>query len=168
MTAPIAAEPPIPVHPVARELADSSGFLLARLGVGLKALWSAALEGAGFEVHDYGVLAILGEGTCETQSTIADALGLDPSRLVALLDSLEQRGLVVRQRDPQDRRRHLVTITTTGQRELARLRILVRGLEDRFFAPLDGERRATLHELLFELAAQNDPACCPYTSPDTA
>jgi MarR family transcriptional regulator, lower aerobic nicotinate degradation pathway regulator len=168
MTTPTTAELPSPVHAVARELADSSGFLLARLGIGLKALWSAALEGAGFEVHDYGVLAILGEGTRETQSTIADLLGLDPSRLVALLDSLEQRGLVVRQRDPHDRRRHLVTITTAGQRELARLRILVKGLEDRFFAPLDGEGRATLHELLLQLAAQNDPACCPYTSPNPA
>jgi DNA-binding MarR family transcriptional regulator len=123
---------------------------------------------AGFAVYDYSVHAILGEGARETQATIADALGLDPSRLVALLDSLEQRELVLRQRDPQDRRRHVVSITATGRQELARLRVLAQRLEDEFFAPLDAESRSTLQELLLLLAAQNDPSCCPYGSPDSS
>src|SRR5215831_13268900 len=94
------------VQRVARELAASSGFLLARLGFGFKARAMARLEEDGFELYDYSVLALLGEGVRERQSAMADALALDPSRLVALLDSLERRGLVVRQRDPDDRRRH--------------------------------------------------------------
>ena len=111
---------------VAKELAESSGFLLARLGCGVQGAGDRArAQQAGFEIYDYSVLAILGEGDRETQSTIADALDLDPSRLVALLDSLEERGLVVRQRDPQDRRRHVVSITAAGKRELARLRELI-------------------------------------------
>jgi DNA-binding MarR family transcriptional regulator len=151
-----------PVHLVARELADSAGFLLIRLGMALKELSTAAAEAEGFEPHDYVVLAILGEGARETQSTIADAIDVDPSRLVALLDSLEQRGMVMRQRDPQDRRRHLVSITDAGKVELARLRVLVKRLEDDFFAPLDPDSRTALHALLRSLAAQNDPRCCPF------
>src|SRR5215471_10748297 len=89
-----------PIHRVAKELSASSGFLLARLGIGFKAKAIARAEEAGFELYDYSVLAILAEGDRETQATIADALNVDPSRLVALLDSLEHRGLVVRQRDP--------------------------------------------------------------------
>ena len=113
---PTAADPLArPIHRVARELADSSGFLLARLGMGFKARAIATVEQAGFELYDYSVLAILAEGDRETQATIADALTLDPSRLVALLDSLEQRDLIMRQRDPQDRRRHVVSITATGR-----------------------------------------------------
>ena len=114
---------------------------------------------AGFELYDYSVLAILAEGDRETQATIADALTLDPSRLVALLDSLEQRDLIMRQRDPQDRRRHVVSITATGRQELSRLRAMIRQLEDEFFAPLDAESRKAFHELLLRLAAQNDPRC---------
>ena len=111
-----------PVHRVAQELVDSSGFLLARLGVAFKTQAIARVEEAGYDTYDYSVLAILAEGAREAQATIAGALGLDPGRLVALLDSLEQRGLVTRQRDPQDRRRHVVSITDTGKREHQRLR----------------------------------------------
>src|SRR5581483_1839047 len=94
--------PPDSQRWVAKELLESSGFLLARLGLGFKARAVAAAERAGFEFHDYALLALLAEGDRQAQATIAATLGLDPSRLVALLDSLEERGLIVRQRDPQD------------------------------------------------------------------
>ena len=148
-----------PVQLIARELAQSSGYLLARLGMAFKAQATEKAEEAGFELYDYSVLAILGEGARATQAMIADALTIDPSRLVALLDSLEGRDLVARQRDPLDRRRHVVTITDAGSRELARLREIVRRLEDEFFAPLDDETRAAFHELLIRLAERNDPSC---------
>ncbi len=150
-----------PIAAVARELAASSGFLLARLGFAFKSQAVARAEDAGFAVYDYSVLAILDEGARETQSTIASALGLDPSRLVALLDSLEQRGLIVRQRDPHDRRRHVVSITADGGRELLRLREMIGVLEEEFFAPLEDAERHELHELLTRLAVLNDPSCCP-------
>jgi DNA-binding MarR family transcriptional regulator len=156
----MATETPLrPTQRVAKELVESSGFLLARLGLGFKAKAIARAEAAGFELYDYSVLAILAEGDRETQGTIAGALGVDPSRLVALLDSLEERGLIVRQRDPHDRRRHMVSITPAGKRELTRIRILIRQVEDEFFAPLDPEGRKAFHELLLRLAALNDPNC---------
>jgi DNA-binding MarR family transcriptional regulator len=155
-----------PVQRVAQELAQSSGFLLARLGIGFKSKVIARAEEAGFELYDYSVLAILDEGVRETQSAIAGTLSLDPSRLVALLDTLEERELIGRQRDPQDRRRHVVSITPTGKRELVKLRALVRKIEDEFLAPLDADERQQLHDLLIRLACQNDPACA-FNTPET-
>jgi DNA-binding MarR family transcriptional regulator len=148
-----------PIHRVPKELVASSGFLLARLGFGFKGKAIAKFEQAGFEIYDYSVLAILAEGAQETQATIADMLTLDPSRLVALLDSLEERDLIMRRRDPQDRRRHLVSITAAGKRQLSRLRGMIKELEETFFAPLDPESRKTFHDLLSQLAAYNDPRC---------
>jgi DNA-binding MarR family transcriptional regulator len=144
---------------VAKELVSSSGFLLARLGLAFKAKALPRIEQEGFEAYHYSILAILGEGARETQATIADVLAVDPSRLVALLDSLEERGLIVRQRDPHDRRRHVVSITPAGKRQLQRLRAISKELEDEFLAPLDAEDRATFHELLLRLACEHDPRC---------
>jgi DNA-binding MarR family transcriptional regulator len=153
-------EPPgRPPSRVAKELVKSSGFLLARLGLMYKAGAIAKMEQAGFELYDYSVLALLAEGTRETQATIADALSLDPSRLVALLDSLEERGTIARQRDPQDRRRHVVSITDAGQGELERLRVMMKDYENEFFAGMSTDERKTLHELLSKLATCNDPRC---------
>lgn len=154
-----------PTQAIAAELAASSGYLLARLGMAFKEQATAKAEEAGFELYDYSVLAILGEGARETQGTIARALKVDPSRLVALLDSLEERGLIVRARDPQDRRRHVVSLTADGRRELGRLRVVVQKLEDDFFAPLDAASRRALHPMLVALATLNDPDCCPLDDP---
>jgi MarR family transcriptional regulator, lower aerobic nicotinate degradation pathway regulator len=159
MTASATEIPGRPIQRVAKELVASSGFLLARLGFGFKARALGRLEHEGFDAYHYSVLAILDEGARETQATIADALAVDPSRLVSLLDSLEERELIVRQRDPHDRRRHVVSITGAGKRQLARLRAIAKELDEEFLAPLDAESRETFHGLLVKLAAHHDPRC---------
>jgi MarR family transcriptional regulator, lower aerobic nicotinate degradation pathway regulator len=144
-----------------RELLSSTTFLLKRLGFAAKDRAHDAFQGTGLNAFHYAVLALLEEDPRETQATIADALGYDRSHLVRLLDELEERELVVRKRDPVDRRRHVVKLTAAGQTALERLRTIVRELEEDFLAPLDAPQREALHGLLVRLASHHDPRCRP-------
>ena len=153
-TAPEITTPQLP-----DELVASVTFLLKRLGFAAKDRGMAAYEGTGLHPYHYAILLVLDEGSRETQGSIADALGYDRGQLVGLLDELEERGLVERKRDPNDRRRHLVRMTSDGKRTLRQLRALSRRLEDEFLAPLSPAQRDVLHGLLLRLAEVHEPRC---------
>jgi len=121
-----------------------------------------AYESEGLHPYHFAILIALEEGSHETQGAIADALGYDRGQLVGLLDELEERGLIERRRDPNDRRRHLVQPTAEGTRTLRKLRALSRQIEDEFLAPLSEDERAQLHALLFRLAEAHDPRCAVF------
>src|SRR4029078_9146061 len=93
------------------ELRASSLVLLKRLGFNAKQHSFDEDEKAGLSPYHHAILALLDEGVPETQAAIADSLGYDRGTLVGLLDELEEKGLVERKRDPDDRRRHLVPLT---------------------------------------------------------
>jgi DNA-binding MarR family transcriptional regulator len=148
--------PELPTNCLPAELVARPGFLLGRLGTTMKAEAMEAFEREGFNAYHYSILALLDEGARTTQAGIADALGMDASMLVSLLDGLEERGLVERKRDPKDRRRQMVTMTAAGRRQLAAFRKLVLRVEDEFLAALSAEERQELHELLLRVAEHRD------------
>src|SRR2546423_11050710 len=140
--------PPSPLLPrLPEELVGSATFLLKRLGFTAKEQTMKAYEQTGLHPYHQGILTVLDERSTETQGAIADALGYDRGQLVGLLDELEERGLVERRRDPNDRRRHIVSLTPDGKQALAKLRALAGRLEDEFFGQLDEGEPAQLHQL---------------------
>ena len=143
------------------ELRASGLVLLKRLGFTAKERGMQAYENEGLRPYHHAILIALDEGSHETQGALADALGYDRGQLVGLLDELEEKELVERKRDPDDRRRHIVRLNADGKRTLTRLRTLNKRLEDDFLAPLDAEQREALHSLLLELAERHEPRCAP-------
>ncbi|HEY2072427.1 MAG TPA: MarR family transcriptional regulator [Gaiellaceae bacterium] len=148
--------PEVPTNCFPAELVSRTGFLLGRLGMALKMQTMDAFEAEGFSAYQYSVLALLDEGPRTAQAAIADALQYDPSQLVAMLDGLEERGLIERRRDPSDRRRQMVSLTAAGKRQLAAFRKLVQRIEDEFLGPLDDDERRELHDLLLRVAERRD------------
>jgi DNA-binding MarR family transcriptional regulator len=141
------------------ELVASTAFLLKRLGFTAKEQAMRAYESTGLTPYHYAILIALDEDTHETQRSIADALGYDRGQLVGLLDELEKRGLVVRRRDPSDRRRQVVEMTAEGRRALKQLRGVAQHLEDELLSPLDADEQVRLHALLLRLAEHHLPHC---------
>jgi DNA-binding MarR family transcriptional regulator len=82
------------------------------------------------------------------QGELGQTMGVDPSILVTLLNPLEADGFVSRERDSEDRRRHLVRLTSAGERHLADAARAQREAEDELFAGLDAGQREELRDLL--------------------
>jgi len=80
---------------------------------------NCALQPLGLRSREFWLLVIAGSGNV-SQHEMADLCGLDPSSLVAVLDGMERRGLLYRQRNPNDRRVQWVQRTEEGDRLFAR------------------------------------------------
>jgi DNA-binding MarR family transcriptional regulator len=96
----------------------------------------------------YATLAALAEFGPDSQSGLSDRTGIHRSDLVATINELTARGLVVRDPDPADRRRNAITITDEGHRHLERLDALIAEGEAELLAPLADRDRAELVRLL--------------------
>jgi DNA-binding MarR family transcriptional regulator len=141
------------------ELVSSTVFLLKRLGMTAKEQTLGAFDEAGLHPYHHAILAVLDEGSRETQGAIADALGYDKGQLVGLLDELEDAGLVSRQRDQADRRRQIVQMTPAGRKALDKLRRVAARVEDEFLSALSEKEREQFHALLLKLAEHHLPHC---------
>jgi DNA-binding MarR family transcriptional regulator len=102
----------------------------------------------GMRLRQYVLLSYLRDRAATPQQELAEMLWLDANNLVLLLNELESAGLATRQRDPGDRRRHVVDITAAGRRALARAERAQEGLEDDVLAALTPAERAALRRLL--------------------
>jgi DNA-binding MarR family transcriptional regulator len=103
---------------------------------------------AGFRPPCMGVMAVVAHRQPVSQREISDELGLDASDVVGVLDVLEAANLVLRQRDPLDRRRHAVVLTEAGEAAHRRLSAVRAEAEARALADLDDDERRILAELL--------------------
>jgi DNA-binding MarR family transcriptional regulator len=111
------------------------------------------------------VLKLLSERGPASQQALADALSLDPSNVVGLLNELEERGMITRRRDPVDRRRHIVEPSPTGEDELALAYARISLVEDQLLRNLSDEERGTLYRLLIRAAGVESLSCDPAGEP---
>jgi DNA-binding MarR family transcriptional regulator len=91
------------------------------------------------------------------QQEISSAMGIDPSTMVALIDELENTGLVKRRPHPRDRRAYEVSITPKGHRVLEQARGMATQVEDEVLRGLTAGERRELLTLLRRALSSSPP-----------
>ena len=105
----------------------------------------AAADARGYH---YRLLAALEEFGPASQAELGRRTGIDSSYVVEVINELAEGGLVERTRDPEDRRRNIITITPAGIQQLRRLDEVLAGIQDELLAPLSTDERDELARLL--------------------
>jgi DNA-binding MarR family transcriptional regulator len=100
-------------------LSSRLGYLLKHAHLRLDELYTHALRPYGIDGRELGVLLALAGHEPASQQQAAQRLGIDRTTMVALLDTLQGKGLVSRHPDANDRRRNVVELTEAGRKTLS-------------------------------------------------
>jgi DNA-binding MarR family transcriptional regulator len=154
ITAPAEEPTEIPKErpPLPPALMERVGFLLAMTKGGAEGIFTAAMEPLGLHPRQHGIMLVLATEGPLSQQELAAWIRTDRSTMVTLVDGLEERGYVRRDRNPKDRRAYLLQLTPGGRRALTRGRRLMRRAENQLLRSLDEGEREQLIELLGKVA----------------
>lgn len=140
-------------------------LVLARLGTIMRRAFAVRMAEeawateAGLRPGCFSVLrAVTTAAAPPSQRELSDALGMDPSDLVGLIDVLEAAGYVERARDAADRRRYAIVVTTPGERAIERFDRVAATVADDVFGVLPAGERADLERLLGRVIAAHEGA----------
>ena len=145
----------------ARQLPQSlrtrASFALIRLAAVVRQECADKLATLGLSQHQHAILCCLAEFGPSAQRDVAARLGLDSGDLVAFLDGLQQAGLIGRDRDQQDRRRQILTLTASGRRLLNKADKLLDDDAQGALSTLSANERADLQRLTIRVLENHAP-----------
>ncbi|MDI5983892.1 MarR family transcriptional regulator [Halomonas sp. M4R5S39] len=104
----------------------------------------------------YIILCALEEHGAIDQITLGGHTALDRNTVAVVVRKLEERGLVTRHRNPEDRRSMLVTLMEAGRQLRRAAEPSVAEVQEEILAPLEADERETLCRLLQTLADENN------------
>ena len=135
------------------ELTSRLGYLLKHARLKLGELTAAALAPYGLDGRELAVLLVLAGCEPASQQQAARRLGIDRTTMVALLDALEDKGLVTRHPHAEDRRKNVVELTPAGRTTLREAMAASEKAERQFLAPLTGPDAQQFRDALRALAS---------------
>jgi DNA-binding MarR family transcriptional regulator len=130
----------------------SVGLLISQLGFKSSQRFADRLEPLDLNPRTFALLRHIDEAEGSSQHELAEALGVPPSRMVALLDELEAAGLVERRPHPSDRRARSLYLTRKGRRLLEKAVEVAAEHEADLCADLTATERKQLLEMLGRVA----------------
>lgn len=143
----MAAQKKVKVGVAAQGVTVSDDALRGLFGYGLKRAFSAiqadltvTLRPFELRMVTYSLLAVIVDNPGVRQSQLAEVLAIERPNLVVLIDELESRELISRDREPTDRRAYALTCTLPGRRLYEAARMAVLAHEARYLQTLDSEQ----------------------------
>lgn len=133
------------------ELNTHIGYFARRFQVWIFQDLIRELANAELRISHYSVLAIIEANPGLAQSEVAEAVGIEPARLVRVLDELERRGWIQRMRSATDRRSHALYLTQDGQQAFAHIKDLARQHETHVIERLGAAKYESLMRMLKEI-----------------
>ena len=137
-------------------LAGSATYLLSKVGFEASQRFRAMLEPLGLEPRQFALLGFVARSEGQTQQALGDALGIPKSRMVALVDDLEERGLVERRLRQDDRRARALHVTPEGSQCLAEAMEVATAHEAFVRERLSPAEHRQLVQMLQRLSADDD------------
>ena len=127
-------------------------LLLAQLGQHSAERFTARIAELDLTSPQAGILQAIAGEPGRSQQALSEQLSLLPSRVVAFIDDLEQRGLLERRRNPGDRRLYALYLTEKGQALMNQLAEVSEVHEQEITTGLTDQQRQALSELLTSVA----------------
>lgn len=124
------------------------GYNCRRAYLSIMPLFHERMNEFDLRAVDFSVLSLLNANPNITQKRLSNAINVSPPNLAILLDRLETRGLLLRQRNPLDKRSQTLILTTEGARLAAQAEKKVSALEAEATSALSDAERAQLLTLL--------------------
>ena len=142
-----------PAEPADLALRDFTGYALKRAYMAIQTDFTETLAPLELRVATFSALTLIIDRPDMTQSQLAAALSIERSGVVLIVDELEGRELITRNKVPTDRRTYALRATLAGRRLGEQARAAAMGHEARMLARLSPEERAQLHALLLRVEA---------------
>lgn len=139
----IASESGIP-----EALRNNVGYLLNKAARTIRESVSKSLKPVKLSLHEYVILRLLETKLAETQQAVGQRYDIDRTTMVTIVDELESRQLLIRQKNIQDRRSYKLVLTPKGRKTLTRAKRLAQQAHNAFLAPLTKTQQRSLLSLL--------------------
>jgi MarR family transcriptional regulator, transcriptional regulator for hemolysin len=127
------------------------GLHLAQVAKLASRAFDDALATAGGSLPAWLVLISIKSRQAASQRELAEAAGIQAATLTHHLNAMESAGLVTRQRDPQNRRNHVVQLTAAGEALFLRLREAATAFDQQLRSGLSERDIGQLEALLTRL-----------------
>ena len=137
--------------PIPDVLAEREGAMLHKAATAARGLGEERLSAHGLDMRQFALLTVLAASGPMSQGELGEQMSIDRTTMVALVDEVEQAGLVRRERNRDDRRAYAVTLTPEGRRLQKRAEQTLDGVADEFFGRLTRQEREQLQGFLRRL-----------------